>query len=255
MHNYRLVVAYDGSRYKGWQRLGAGEDTIQAKIEAVLAKRLGRPVEVIGAGRTDAGVHALAQVANLKVPESLDCRELQAYLNRYLPDDIAVTDVAKAAEDFHARFHAVGKTYLYRIWNADPPNPFLRKYSLHVQAPLDVARMRRAAAAFVGEHDFTAYCNPRSKSATPVRTVASAEIRTEGALLEIRVRGDGFLHNMVRRMVGTLLEVGLGRIAPEDVPGILASKDRARTGPVAEAHGLALERVEFEERHGNRGRP
>lgn len=245
MHNYKLTLAYDGGRYKGWQRLGEGADTVQGRIERVLSERLGRPVEIVGSGRTDAGVHALAQVANFRAPESLDCRELKAYLNRYLPDDIAVTAVEKAPEDFHAQHRAVGKTYLYRIWNREHPEPFLRKYSLHVEAPLDVDRMRQAAAAFVGEHDFTAYCNPKSKSASPVRTVRSVEVSSKGGLVSVRVRGDGFLHNMVRRMVGTLLEAGLGRIDPADVPGILASKDRERTGPVAEAKGLALESVEF----------
>lgn len=245
MHNYRLQVSYDGSRYKGWQRLGQGESTIQGKLEQVLAEKLGKAVEVVGSGRTDAGVHALGQVANFKTEESLECAELKTYLNRYLPDDIAVVSVEKAEEDFHARFHAKEKTYLYRIWNEEHPNPFLRKYTLHVAKKLDVARMKTAAKAFVGEHDFTAFANARSKSRSMVRTVHLVEFTEGKGLVEIRVRGDGFLHNMVRKMVGTLVEVGLGRMEPDVVPEILASLDREKSGPLADACGLTLEKVGF----------
>ena len=245
MHNYRLTIRYDGGRYKGWQRLGEGENTIQGKIEHVLSERLGRPVEVIGSGRTDAGVHALAQVANFRAEESLDVGEIKTYLNRYLPDDIAVVEVEKATEDFHARFNAKEKTYLYRIWNADYPDPFLRKYSMHVAQPLDVFRMKRASRYFVGEHDFTAFTNARSKSKSMVRMVHAIDFTEAGGLVEIRVRGDGFLHNMVRRIVGTLIDIGLGKLEPEAVPTILESKERERAGQVAEACGLHLEKVGF----------
>jgi tRNA pseudouridine38-40 synthase len=245
MHNYKLTISYDGSRYKGWQRLGEGETTIQAKIEHVLSERLAHPVEIVGSGRTDAGAHALGQVANFRVEESLDVGELKTYLNRYLPDDIAVTAVEKAAEDFHARFNAKEKTYLYRIWNEEHPNPFLRKYSMHVPKKLDVTAMRKGARAFLGEHDFTGYTSARSKSKSMVRTIHAIDLVEASGMIEIHVRGDGFLHNMVRRIVGTLIEVGMGRMSPDAVPAILESKDRERTGPVAESNGLLLEKVGF----------
>jgi len=243
MHNYRLQVSYDGSRYKGWQRLGQGESTVQGKIENVLAERLGKAVEVVGSGRTDAGVHALGQVANFRTEESLECAELKTYLNRYLPDDIAVVSVEKAEEDFHARFHAKEQTYLYRIWNEEHPNPFLRKYTLHIEKKLDVARMKKAAKAFVGEHDFTAFANARSKSRSMVRNVYHVEFTEGKGLVEIRVRGDGFLHNMVRIIVGSLADLARGRLGRGAFARAFASGARSDLGMTAPAHGLCLEHV------------
>ncbi|MFN7251396.1 MAG: tRNA pseudouridine(38-40) synthase TruA [Anaerobacillus sp.] len=245
MNNYKLTIQYDGGRYKGWQRLGNGENTIQGKIEAVLTELAGRPIEIIGCSRTDAGVHAYAQIANVKLNVKLSEAEIKNYLNKYLPQDISVTEVALVPERFHARYNAKDKTYLYKIWNEDYTNPFMRKYSMHVEKKLDITNMKKAAQAFIGEHDFTAYSNAKSKKKTMVREIHALEIEERSGFIYIRVSGNGFLYNMVRKMVGTLIEVGLGQIEAEMIPTILASKERNQTGLIAEPAGLHLEGINF----------
>jgi len=245
MHNYKLTIQYDGGRYKGWQRLGGGEHTIQGKLEEILSEAVGHPVEVIGSGRTDAGVHALGQVANVKLREPWSETKLRNVLNHQLPPDISVLSVERVDEDFHARFDAKEKTYLYKIWNEDHSHPFMRRYSMHVKKKLDIAEMRRAARHFLGEHDFTAYSNAKANKKKTVRTIYSLDIGTQDGFIEIRVRGDGFLYNMVRKIVGTLIEVGMGEKRVEDVPAIIASRDRSLTGRMAEAYGLYLESIGY----------
>ncbi len=246
MHNYKLTIQYDGGRYKGWQRLGNGENTIQDKLEHVLSGLAGQDIELIGCSRTDGGVHALAQTANFKADRHFSSQEIMRYVNHYLPRDISVTKVAEVSENFHARYHAVDKTYLYKIWNKEYSNPFQRKYSMHISEKLDVAAMRQASEYFLGTHDFTAFSNAKSKKKSMLRTIYSIVIEEEG-MLSIRIRGDGFLYNMVRWMVGTLIEAGLGRIKPEELPEILEAKDRSRTGNLADAGGLYLERITYSE--------
>ncbi|MCP8969956.1 tRNA pseudouridine(38-40) synthase TruA [Ectobacillus ponti] len=245
MNNYRLLIQYDGSRYKGWQRLGNGENTIQGKIESVLSEMLGKEVEIIGSSRTDAGVHAFAQVANFKTEKDFAPAEVKAYLNRYLPEDISVVEVTSVPDRFHARYNAKAKTYLYKIWNEEHPHPFMRKYSMHLTEKLDVAKMKEAGQYFVGTHDFTAFSNAKSKKKSSVREIYSVEVFEEDDFIQIRVRGEGFLYNMVRKLAGTLIEAGLGAIAPSSIPGILESKERVQTGRMAEAGGLHLENIEF----------
>jgi tRNA pseudouridine38-40 synthase len=246
MANYILIIQYDGGRYRGWQRLGGEENTIQGKIEHVLSEMAGKKVEIIGSSRTDAGVHALAQAANFHLDSEHSDDEILDYLNRYLPQDICITDVKKVPGNFHARFHARQKTYLYKIWNNKYPNPFLRKYSMHVAQPLDIPKMRTAAGHFIGRHDFTAFSNAKSKKKSTVREIYSLNVtKDEDGLIEIRVCGNGFLYNMVRRMVGALIEAGLGRIAPDSIPDILASGERNRIGLIAEPNGLYLEEIQF----------
>lgn len=245
MANFKMLIQYDGGRYKGWQRLGQGENTVQAKIESVLSELCGVPVEITGCGRTDAGVHALMQVASFKTDAKITARELKAYLARYLPRDISVYDVCEAAEGFHARYNAKAKTYLYKIWNREYPDPFLRKYSAHVPQRLDIALMRKAAAAFVGEHDFTAFSNAKIKKKSPVRTLYSVTVTEKEGLIEIRLRGDGFLYNMARKIAGAVIAAGEGELSPEKIPDIIASSDRARAPFLAEAEGLFLESVEY----------
>jgi tRNA pseudouridine38-40 synthase len=245
MYNYKLTLQYDGGRYRGWQRLGQGEATIQDKLEQVLSKLTGQPVELIGCSRTDAGVHALAQVANFKTDRSLFCKEIMTYLNHYLPQDISITKVEEVPEQFHARYQAKDKTYLYKIWNREYSNPFMRKYSMHISEPLNVELMRQASDYFLGTHDFTAYSNAKSKKKSMIRTIYSIEFEELEGVLQIRITGDGFLYNMVRWMVGTLVAVGLGKMKGEELPDILESKQRNRTGDLAEANGLYLEKITY----------
>lgn len=246
MNNYKLLIQYDGGRYKGWQRLSKGETTIQDKLEHVLSEFTGEAVELIGSSRTDAGVHALSQVANFKTRKSLDLKEMKGYLNHYLPNDICVKEVTAVPEAFHARYHAKGKTYLYKIWNDEAQNPFLRKYSMHVKEPLQLEAMKQAAAHFVGRHDFTAFSNAKSNKKSMVREITAISIEAQEGLVKIRVSGNGFLYNMVRKMVGSLVAVGLGDMEADAISDILTAKERSRTGPMAEACGLCLERVSYE---------
>ncbi|MCM3716156.1 tRNA pseudouridine(38-40) synthase TruA [Alkalihalobacillus oceani] len=246
MANFKLTVQYDGSRYKGWQRLGKGEATIQGKLEEVLSRMSGSEIEIIGASRTDAGVHALKQIANVKLDHHTEA-EIKAYVNKYLPQDISVSRVETVPERFHARYHVKDKTYLYRIWNEEHPHPFMRKYSMHVEQKLDLPLMRQACQAFLGEHDFTAFSNAKSKKKSMVRHIYALEMEETAGLVDIRIRGNGFLHNMVRKMVGLLIEVGLGKKDVDDVTAILQAKQRY-PGLMAEAQGLYLEAISYKDR-------
>lgn len=245
MPNYRLTIQYDGGRYKGWQRLGKDENTIQGRLEKVISELVNGDTEIIGCSRTDAGVHALCQVANFKTEKQFKEEEIMDYFTRYLPKDISVINVEIVPDRFHARYNAKSKTYLYKIWNREYPNPFMRKYSMHVKKKLDIAKMKEAAGFFIGEHDFTAYSNAKSKKKSMVRKIISIDIKEEDGFINIRICGNGFLYNMVRKMVGTLIEVGLGRKNAEDITYILKSKLRKETGLLAEACGLYLEEVEY----------
>ncbi len=241
--NIKMTIKYDGEKYKGWQRLGGDIPTVQGKIEAVLSAFFGKNIEISGAGRTDAGVHALNQVASFSICDTVDLKELKTYLNRYLPKDIAVISVSEMPEDFHARFSAKSKTYVYRILTSE--NPFERKYSMPVFEKLDINEMKKAAGYFVGTHDFTAFTNAKSKKKSRVRTIYETEIKEISDIIEITVKGNGFLHNMVRRMVGLIIEIGLGRLTADSVPEIISSLDRSRINLVAEAGGLFLKETEY----------
>ncbi len=246
MYNYKMTIQYDGGRYKGWQRLGHDENTIQAKIEQVLTKMLGHEVEIIGCSRTDAGVHAKAQVANFKSELPLQEEKIKEYLNHYLPQDISIITVVTVPEEFHARYHAKEKTYLYLIWNQDYSNPFMRKYSMHVNEKLDLKAMQTAAAYFIGAHDFTAFSNAKSKKKSMIREIHEISFTWEQGFIHIRFVGDGFLYNMVRWISGTLIDVGLGKIDENSIPMMLEAKDRSKTGNLAEACGLYLEKISYE---------
>jgi tRNA pseudouridine38-40 synthase len=245
MKNFKLVIQYDGGRYKGWQRLGNSENTIQGKIENVLSEMAGKKIEIIGCSRTDAGVHAFAQIANFKISGDFTELEVKHYLNRYLPNDISIKEVMLVPDRFHARYNAKDKTYLYKIWNKDYTNPFMRKYSMHVQEKLNMTSMKKACHYFIGEHDFTSFSNAKSKKKSMVREIYAIEIEENDGFIEIKVRGNGFLYNMVRKIVGTLIEVGLGEIDAENIPGILASKERIQTGRIADSSGLYLVKIDF----------
>lgn len=241
--NYKLIIQYDGARYDGWQRQGNTSNTIQAKLEGVLSRLADRPVEVNGAGRTDAGVHALGQAANVKLPGDLEPEEVMNYVNQYLPEDIAVVAAERADERFHARLSAKGKVYRYHLRVGAVPDVFRRKYQYRVDGPLDVPAMERAAALLAGTHDYRSFCSNKRYKKSTVRTVYAIETAQNGPDLTLTFRGDGFLYNMVRILTGTLLEVGRGERAAETMPAVLAAKDRAAAGKTAPAQGLTLVEV------------
>lgn len=245
MKNYKMIVEYDGSRYYGWQRQ-PGQSTIQGKLEGVLSVLCGREVEVTGAGRTDAGVHARGMTANAYLDTSLSPEEIRDYLNRYLPDDIAVREVREASPRFHARYNAIGKTYRYTCFDGPVKQVFDRKYYTRLEEVPDLERMRQAARILEGEHDFRNFCvNPRMKKST-VRSVDRIEIERQGGYLLFTFHGTGFLQNMVRIMVGTLLEAGCKRLEPEQIIEALEAKERRKAGPTAPAQGLCLLDVDYD---------
>ena len=244
MQNYKLTLCYDGTRYRGWQRLAQADTTIQRKQEAVLSGIFDVPVEVQGSGRTDAGVHARAQVVSFHAPERPVAQLLSA-LRRYLPEDIGALSLEYAPPRFHARLNCRRKSYVYRIWNSAEPNVFERKYLYIFPQVLDADAMRRAAALLCGTHDYTAFCANRHMKKSAVRTVESIDIERIGGELRLTLTGDGFLYNMVRIIAGTLIEVGSGRRRAEEMPDILASLDRGRAGFTAPPQGLFLWNVEY----------
>ena len=239
MRNFRLELCYDGSRYRGWQRQGNTGATIQGKLEDTLSRVLGQNVEVHGAGRTDAGVHARQQVASFRADTALSCEEMLTRLRAHLPEDIGAVSLTEAEPRFHARLSCVGKTYVYRIWNSTCPCVFERKYVWRLPEALDETEMRRAAAMLVGEHDFAGFHTGRSKKST-VRRLDRIDIERRGAELQIALSGNGFLYNMARILTGTLVEVGQGKRAADEMPHILESRDRARAGFTAPPQGLWL---------------
>ncbi|MEY8356718.1 tRNA pseudouridine(38-40) synthase TruA [Lachnospiraceae bacterium 54-53] len=247
MKNYRMVLEYDGSRYDGWQKQKNTDQTIQGKIENVLERMLGQPVEVHGSGRTDAGVHALAQVANFHGDGKLSEEEIKDYLNRYLPEDIGVKSVERAPDRFHSRLHAVEKTYLYRIETEERKSVFERKYIYGLNKSPDVKAMEQAASFLTGEHDFKSFCSNRKMKKSSVRSLKKIEFEQQGSRLLIRFTGNGFLYHMVRILTGTLIEVGLGQRRAEEMEGILKAEDRNAAGFTAPPEGLFLERVLYKE--------
>lgn len=245
MRTLKITLAYDGTRFVGWQRQAEG-GSIQGFLEDALARFEGGPVIVHGAGRTDAGVHALGQVASARVTCAHDCATLTRALNANLPDEIRVVSVEDADDSFHARFSARGKTYRYRIRNAPVADPFERLFAWHLPERLALEAMIRAAAFMVGTHDFSAFRSVGGDVTTPVRTVTRSEWRQSGGLLTYEISGDGFLRHMVRAIVGTLVEVGRGWRQVDEMPSLLASGARADAGATAPAHGLFLVSVDYD---------
>lgn len=242
MRNLRLDICYDGTRYKGWQRLPGKAETIQGKLETTLSRILEENIEISGSGRTDAGVHAKAQVANFHCESTMPAEEILFQLRRYLPEDIGIYSCRDVSPRFHARLNAKEKTYLYRIWNSDAPCVFQRRYVTVLAEPLDLTAMEAAAKLLCGEHDFSAFCgNARMKKST-VRFLRSVEIQKCGDELRFYFIGNGFLHNMVRILVGTLVEVGRGTRSVSTIPELFGGK-RAEAGFLAPAQGLCLEEV------------
>lgn len=240
MKTYMLTLCYDGTRYSGWQKQGNTENTIQEKIEALLSRLLGQPVEVAGSGRTDAGVHARKQVCSFKAETEMNCRELLAEIRKYLPEDMGALSLSEAEGRFHARLSCTGKTYVYRVWNSAEPNVFERKYMYTFDKPLDLAAMRKAAETLRGEHDFSAFTSAKRMKKSAVRRIDGIDISEDKGEVRLVFTGNGFLYNMVRIITGTLLEVGAGERSVLSVTETLESRDRANAGFTAPPKGLIL---------------
>lgn len=245
MSNYKMLIQYDGTRYKGWQKQKTTDATIQSKLQKVLEKMSGEEIDVQGSGRTDAGVHAKGQTAHFHLKQKMDAQEIEDYVNLYLPEDIAVFNVEQVEERFHARLHAKSKTYEYRIAKGKKADVFKRKYVVLIESKLDTEAMRKAAAYLEGTHDFKAFCgNPKMKKST-IRTIYKIEIEETPKEIRLRFTGSGFLQNMVRILTGTLVEVGLNERKPEEMQALLVSKTRADAGSTMPAKGLTLLEVRY----------
>ena len=248
--NYRLTLQYDGTEFAGWQAQGDAR-TVQGELERALSLLEGSRVVVHGAGRTDAGVHAEAQGASVRLEREWETEKLRAAVNGNVAADLRVVGVRNVPEDFHARYSAKGKTYVYRVFNERVHSPFWTRYALHEARALDVNAMRDAARLFLGEHDWTAFSAAQAEVKSRVRNVTALEVsertdeRGRGRLIEIRASADGFLRHMVRAIAGTLVDVGRGRWPAARMAEILASADRSQAGPTAPPHGLFLGSVRY----------
>ncbi len=245
MKNYKGIVSYDGARYKGWQRLGRGELTIQDTLEEAIRESLHCNVEIHGSGRTDAGVHARGQVFSMKVPCLLS-EDFVWKINQKLPEDIRLLHIERVQGSFHARYSAIGKKYRYYVDTREKQGVFLRKYSCHFPYELDWNAMEIAKSYLVGTHDFSSFTDDKSLEKEKIRTIESISIEKRQGMLVFQYEGDGFLQHMVRILTGTLLEVGQGKKAPEDMKIILEKKERAAAGFMVPAKGLFLEEVYYE---------
>lgn len=244
MRNLRLDICYDGTRYRGWQRLPGVDNTIQGKLEQTLSRILGESIEISGSGRTDAGVHAVRQVASFHCESNMPANEILAQLRRYLPEDIGIYSCCEAAPRFHARLNAKTKTYRYRIWNSDVPCVFERRFVAVFPERLDIEKMQLAAQALLGEHDFAPFCTRSKSKKSTVRTLYRAEIVRVGQEIQISFTGDGFLYNMMRILVGTLIEVGRGERSVESAASLFG-QERQNAGFLAPAQGLCLMEVTY----------
>lgn len=249
MKRYMLIVAYDGTAYSGFQVQPAAP-TIEGELNKHLSALFGRDIKVIGASRTDAGVHALCNVAVFDAETTMPAEKIAYALNQRLPEDIRILKSGEVADDFHPRHTDTRKTYEYRIITGEFPNPLKRLYAYHTYHSLDIMRMQKAATYLVGEHDFKSFCSVKAVVESTVRTIYTVDVEQREEEITIRVCGNGFLYNMVRIIAGTLLEVGKGRWEPEKVKEMLESKDRCAAGPTAPAHGLTLVKYEFLELEG-----
>lgn len=245
MARYKITLCYDGGEYYGFQRQSDGLPTIQSKLEDALSKRFQQNITVQPSGRTDAGVHAIAQVAHFDTDREFDAPSFGYSINPLLPKDIAITSCVRVDDGFHARFDAKSKTYLYKIYLSKIHSPLKRRYYHICFYDLDVAKMQAACKYFLGEHDFRAFMLADEEKQNTVRTVYSLKVEQTGDELNISVSGNGFLHNMVRIIAGTLIDVGRGRIPADSIPDIIASRKHVGTGKTLEACGLYLVEVEY----------
>ena len=240
MQNYRLTLCYEGTRYNGWQKQGNTQKTLQEKLETALGEVLGHPVEIAASGRTDAGVHARMQVMNFRSDTVKPPQQILEELRGRLPEDIGADSLETAGSRFHARLSCKEKIYVYRVWNSDRPNVFERRTMAAVPGALDLPAMQAAAESLTGKHDFSAFCTNSQMKKSTVRTLKALRIERLGSEVRFTLTGNGFLYNMARILVGTLLQVGRGERKPEEMAAILASGDRKQAGPSAPAQGLTL---------------
>lgn len=245
MKKYKITIEYDGTKYKGWQRLKNTDKTIQEKIEQVLSKVIGHNIEIHGSGRTDSGVHAYGQVAHFEAKESLELDKLLFTCNQMLPQDIVFKKIENVDETFHARFSVQSKRYTYKIWNNEIPSALNRKYAYHVPQKLDLEKMKKAASFLIGKHDFSSFSAEKAKGKSMVREIYSIDITAINSEVSMDFFGEGFLYKMVRIITGTLIEVGLGQRNPDEIKEILLKKDRSNAGETVSSHGLYLMEVNY----------
>lgn len=245
MRNIKLTIEYDGKRYLGWQRLGDSEKTIQGKIESVITQMTTEKIEIIGSGRTDAGTHALGQVANFKTNSEMSLNDMLSFFNRYLPSDIVVKKVEEMPERFHARYNVKGKQYSYYVWNTPIPTAFERYHSFYFPQKLDIAKMNEACEKLEGTHDFIGFSALKKSKKSTTRTIDSITIEQEGNMLHFTFVGNGFLHKMVRILMGTILEIGAGKLPVTIIDEVLEQKVREAAGETAPAQGLFLDEVYY----------
>ncbi|HVU26798.1 MAG TPA: tRNA pseudouridine(38-40) synthase TruA [Verrucomicrobiae bacterium] len=248
---FKLVIAYDGANYEGWQaqKIGTG---VQQIVESALAKLFPSAPRLHSSSRTDTGVHALGMVAHFEIPADefkMPIRKLAIAVNAHLPEDVRIFAAARTAEKFHARFDASGKQYRYFVWNHTAMNPLLRNSAWHVPRKLDLKAIRAAAKLFIGKHDFQSFAaNPGYKKESTVRTLTRCDVKKSGAQFQFVIEGDGFLYKMCRGIVGTLVQIGLGKFPPDEIKIMLVQRDRRVAGMTAPAHGLVLWKVFYERR-------
>lgn len=240
-----FIVEYDGTKYNGWQRLQSGiEKTIQGKIELVLTRLLEENIEIVGSGRTDAGVHALMQSCNFRTSKFLEKDFIQE-INRYLPEDIRVKFLGEVEERFHARFNVKNKIYMYRIDNSQFGDPFIRKYSFHIEKKLNIEKMVEASKIFLGEHDFKAFSKNNGKKKSTIKTIDNIGVNVNGDIIEFYFEAKGFLYNMVRMIMGTLIQIGLEEIEVSHISKLFEENSRENFRYTAPPHGLFLYKVEY----------
>ncbi len=243
MRNIKCRVTYEGTRYQGWQRQESSENTIQGKLEQLISRMCEEKIEIQGSGRTDAGVHSLGQIINFHTHSEMTIEDMLAYMNQYLPEDIAVVEIEEVPERFHSRLNAKGKQYSYLVWNSAVPDVFWRRYTHTIEQPLDMEAMKQAAEHLLGEHDFKSFTSAKKGKKSTVRNITSIDIRREGDLITFTFIGNGFLYHMVRILMGTLLEVGAGSRSADSIPAVIAAKDREKAGALVPGKGLVLEKV------------
>lgn len=246
MRNFKMILQYEGTRYQGWQKQTSTDNTIQGKLETLLTRLAGTPIEVQGSGRTDAGVHAYGQVANFKMDTEMSAQELMDAINGYLPEDIGVIGLEEVPLRFHSRLNETGKLYRYRVLNSSLPHIFDRRYVYPVPENLDLAAMQEAAGYLCGEHDFQSFTSAKKGKKSTVRRIDEIVIGRSGDEIQFFFRGNGFLYHMVRTIMGTLLSVGKGERKAKEIPEILKAGDRQMAGPLVPAKGLALMEVFYE---------
>lgn len=245
MRNILLTMMYDGSHFHGWQ-IQDNALTVQEVFQNALFKVIGEKTDIKGCSRTDSGVHANMYCVSFHTQHTIPCKRLVAALNRYLPLSVAVTDAQEVDDDFHARYNCKGKEYIYKIWNSEIRNPFLDGYALHYWYKLDVDLLNEAAKHFLGSHDFTSFCTLDNREKGDfTRTVSNISLKRDGDMVIFTIEADGFLYNMVRIIVGTLLRVAQGKIKPEQIPSIINALDRSKAGPTAPPQGLYLNKVRY----------